>query len=139
MAGFISHFSIIPDLRIERSKKYPLIEILFLSMAAVAGDAGGWEEIEDFGRDHLEWLRQFLPYENGIAGHDAIARVMSRLDPKVLEASFIGWMKEAVNLTAGQVVAIDGKLELLSIKGCIITIDAMGCQRAIREKRRLKG
>ena len=181
MADFISHFSIIPDPRIERSKKYPLIEILFLSMAAVIGDAGGWEEIEDFGRDRLEWLRQFLPYKNGIAGHDAIARVMSRLDPEALESSFIGWMKEVVQLTDGQVVAIDGKtvrrsfkdgnrrsaihmvsawvtenkevlgqvkvadksneitaipelLDMLAIKGCIITIDAMGCQTAIAEK-----
>lgn len=181
MADFIAHFSIIEDPRQERCKKYPLIEILFLCMVAVIADAGGWEEIEDFGVDRQDWLRRFLPYDNGIPGHDAIARVMSRLEPKALQSSFMNWMKDVVDLTEGQVIAIDGKtvrrsfkngdrrsaihmvsafatanlvtlgqvkvdeksneitaipelLDLLTVKGCIITIDAMGCQTAIAEK-----
>jgi len=181
MSDFIAHFSIIPDPRVDRCKKYPLIEILFLCMVAVIADAGGWEEVEDFGIDRRDWLRQFLPYDNGIPGHDAIARVMSRLNPKALQSSFMNWMKDVVELTEGQVIAIDGKtvrrsfkdgnrrsaihmvsafatansvvlgqvkvdeksneitaipelLDLLAIKGCIITIDAMGCQTSIAEK-----
>ena len=66
MADFIAHFSIIPDHRINRCKKYLLIEILFLCMVAVIADAGGWGEIEDFGIDRRDWLRKFLPYDNGI-------------------------------------------------------------------------
>ncbi len=181
MANFISHFSVIPDPRIERSKKYPLIEILFLCMSAVVSGAEGWEEIEDFGQARQDWLRHFLPYRNGIAGHDAIARVMSRLDPKALQTSFVGWMQDVVTLSERTVVAIDGKtlrrsfkngdrksaihmvnawavankmvlgqskvdgksneikaipelLDILALKGAIISIDAMGCQRAIAEK-----
>ncbi len=181
MADFIAHFSIIPDPRVDRCKKYPLIEVLFLCMVAVIANAEGWEEIEDFGVDRQDWLRTFLPYANGIPGHDAIARVMSRLEPKALQSSFMNWMKDVVDLTEGQVIAIDGKtvrrsfkdgnrksaihmvsafatanmvtlgqvkvdeksneitaipelLNLLAIKGCIITIDAMGCQTAIAEK-----
>lgn len=181
MADFITHFSTIPDPRIERTKKYPLIEILFLCMCAVVSGASGWEEIEDFGLARLSWLRKFLPYQNGIAGHDTIARVMSRLDPKALQTSFVRWMQDVVTLTKGAVIALDGKtlrqsfrdgdrknaihivnawssankvtfgqvkvdkktneikaipelLEILAVKGAIITIDAMGCQTAIAEK-----
>lgn len=181
MPDFIAHFSIIPDPRVDRTKKYPLIEILFLCMSAVVAGADGWEEIEDFGTLRLDWLRQYLPYANGIPYHDTIARVMSRLDTKVLQQSFISWMQDVFILTNQKVIAIDGKsvrrsftdgnrknaihmvsawsaenkavlgqvkvaeksneitaipelLDILAIKGAIITIDAMGCQKAIAEK-----
>ncbi|MDR1921919.1 MAG: transposase family protein [Candidatus Adiutrix sp.] len=52
--------------------------------------AEGWEEIEDFDRVRKYWLRQYLPFKNGMPGHDTIARVMSRLNPKALQASFVG-------------------------------------------------
>ena len=181
MADFIGHFSIIPDPRIERCKKHKLIDILFLCMAAVVCGAEGWEEIEDFGQAREDWLRQYLPFANGIPGHDTIARVMSRLDPKALQASFVGWMQDVVTMTDRSIIAIDGKtlrrsfktgdrrsaihmvnawasannmvlgqlkvdgktneitaipelLSILAVKGCIITIDAMGCQTKIAEQ-----
>lgn len=181
MADFIAHFSIIPDPRIDRCKRHKLIDILFLCMAAVVCGAEGWEEIEDFGHAREGWLRQYLPFANGIPGHDTIARVMSRLEPKALQASFVAWMQDVVTMTDRSVVAIDGKtlrrsfkngdrrsaihmvnawasannmvlgqrkvdgksneitaipelLSVLAIKGCIITIDAMGCQTKIAEK-----
>lgn len=181
MADFIAHFSIIPDPRIDRCKRHKLIDILFLCMAAVVCGAEGWEEIEDFGHDREDWLRRYLPFENGIPGHDTIARVMSRLNPKALQASFVAWMQDVVKMTERQVVAIDGKtvrrsfkdgkrssaihmvnawavankvvlgqlkvdgktneitaipelLSILAIKGCIITIDAMGCQTKIAQQ-----
>ncbi|MBB1301510.1 transposase family protein, partial [Pseudoalteromonas sp. SR44-8] len=39
----------------------------------------GWEDIEDFGHDRLDWLRKYVPLEQGIPRHDTIARVMSRI------------------------------------------------------------
>lgn len=181
MADFIAHFSLIPDPRVERCKRHELIDILFLCMVAVVCGAEGWEEVEDFGHAREEWLRQYLPFSNGIPGHDTIARVMSRLEPKALQVSFVSWMQDVVTMTDRTVVAIDGKtvrrsfkngdrrsaihmvnawasannmvlgqlkvdgktneitaipelLSILAIKGCIITIDAMGCQTKIAEK-----
>ena len=176
----MSHFNNIPDPRIERCKRHALMDILFLSISAVLCGAEGWEDIEDFGHARLDWLKKYFPFKNGIPKHDTIARVLSRLNPKALQNSFIDWMNEACHLTQGEVVAIDGKtvrrsfkkgdrksaihmvsawasqnnmvlgqqkvnaksneitaipalLELLDIKGCIVTIDAMGCQVAIAE------
>lgn len=59
---FCASFNHISDPRIERCKKYALIEILFLSIAAVISGASGWEEIEDFGHSKLECLRQFQAF-----------------------------------------------------------------------------
>ncbi len=181
MSDFISHFSSIPEPRIERCRKHELLDILFLSISAILCGADGWEEIEDFGRAKLDWLRRYFPYTEGIPKHDTIARVLSRLDPEALQKSFISWVNAASELTNGEVIAIDGKtvrrsfqkgnrksaihmvsawacqnnlvlgqqkvdaksneitaipalLDLLDIKGCIITIDAMGCQTGIAEK-----
>ncbi|HFB66188.1 MAG TPA: ISAs1 family transposase [Aeromonadales bacterium] len=38
-----------------------------------------------------------------------------------------------VNARTNEITAIPALLELLDVKGCIITIDAMGCQRAVAE------
>jgi predicted transposase YbfD/YdcC len=40
---------------------------------------------------------------------------------------------------SNEITAIPKLLELLELKGCIVTIDAMGCQRAIAEKIVTKG
>ena len=183
--SFFDHFSELPDPRIERCRQHELLDIVFLSVCAVLSGADGWEAIEEFGEAKLAWLRRYVPFTNGIPRHDTIARVMSRLDPEALQRSFIGWMQAVVQVTAGEVIAIDGKtlrrsfdtatrkaalhmvsawgcangvvlgqlrtseksneitaipslLELLDVRGCIVTIDAMGCQRAIAEQIRAK-
>ncbi len=176
----MSHFKDIPEPRIQRCRQHELLDILFLSISAILCGADGWEEIEDFGKAQLDWLKKYFPYENGIPKHDTIARVLSRLDPTALQNSFISWMNAACELSQGEVVAIDGKtvrrsfrngerksaihmvsawacqnnivlgqrkvneksneitaipalLKLLEVKGCIVTIDAMGCQTEIAQ------
>ena len=109
MSDFISHFSSIPEPRIERCRKHELLDILFLSISAILCGADGWEEIEDFGRAKRDWLRRYFPYTEGIPKHDTIARVLSRLDPEALQKSFISWVNAASELTNGEVIAIDGK------------------------------
>lgn len=178
MSDFITHFSIIPDPRIERCKKHKLLDILFLTVSAVLSGAQGWEDIEEFGHSKQDWLKRFIELSNGIPCHDTIARVMGRLDPNALQECFFKWMNDVVAAIEGDVVAIDGKslrrsfdrasrknalhlvsawscaggvalgqvktaeksneitaiprlLELLEIKKCIITIDAIGCQKSI--------
>jgi predicted transposase YbfD/YdcC len=177
----VSNFSAIKDPRSDKNKRYPLDEILLLSVCAVVSGAEGWEGIEAFGRAKLDWLRQFLPYENGTPAHDCIAWVMAKLSPKAMQECFVAWTRSVAELTGGEVVAIDGKtlrrsydrrrgrsalhmvsawasanrlslgqvateeksneitaipklLELLELSGSIVTIDAMGCQRAIAEQ-----
>ena len=51
--------SIISDPRQQWKVEHKLSNILFLTIVAVIGGAEGWEEIEDFGHDHLNWLRQY--------------------------------------------------------------------------------
>lgn len=180
-ADLLSHFKTLEDPRIDRTKRYPLIEIIFLIISATISGCEGWKSIRDFGLLKLEWLRQFLPYENGIPVDDTIARVMRKLNTKQFANCFTRWIQAVTKATNGDVIAIDGKtlrrsfntadeqsaihmvsawstangvvlgqektaqksneitaipelLNSLAIKGCIVTIDAMGCQKDIAEQ-----
>ena len=174
------HFSVIKDPRQKWKINHTLFDILLLTVCAVIAGCEDWEEIEDFGVDHLDWLKKYGDFYNGISVHDTIARVISQINLKQFQRCFIDQMASCHNKTAGEIVAIDGKtvrgshdksarcgaihmvsafsaanevslgqvkteeksneitaipelLKLLEIKGCLITIDAMGCQGEITQ------
>jgi predicted transposase YbfD/YdcC len=180
-ASILMHFTPLKDPWIERNKLHALSDIILLTVCAVVSGADGWEAIEDFGREKLEWLRRFAPFKNGVPSHDCIANVLARLSPKGFQECFRTWTQAVAKATGGEVIAVDGKtargsrdrkrsrqplhmvsawasanrlvlgqeateeksneitaipklLELLDLKGCLVTIDAMGCQRAIAEQ-----
>jgi len=108
MEPLISMFQGLDDPRVERTKSYPLEEILFLVLSAVVSGVNFLTEVEEFGNAKLDWFRTILPYENGIPSHDTIGRVLGMLDPDALEAMFAAWMASAARRVKG-VVAIDGK------------------------------
>ncbi len=52
-----------------------------MTIFAVISGAESWEDIEDFGETHLDFLKQYGDFENGIPVHDTIARVVSCISP----------------------------------------------------------
>ena len=177
-ASLAEHFSSLEDPRAEHLIDHKLLEIILIAICAIICGAETWTDVELFGTERLEWLRQFMDLENGIPSHDTFGRVFARLDPEQFQACFISWVRAVFQVTQGQVVAVDGKslrrsydrtngreaihmvsawameshlvlgqqavqaksneitaipklLRLLDIAGCIITIDAMGCQTEI--------
>ncbi|KDA69864.1 DDE_Tnp_1-associated family protein, partial [Escherichia coli 1-182-04_S1_C2] len=44
-----------------------------MTIFAVISGAESWEDIEDFGETHLDFLKQYGDFENGIPVHDTIA------------------------------------------------------------------
>ena len=72
-------FGGIEDPRIDRTKLHNLLDIIALGILGIMAGAQSFEEIEDFGNTHEEWLRNYLELENGIPSHDTINRVLSSL------------------------------------------------------------
>ena len=108
--GTISeHFLSITDPRVDRTKRHQLIDIITIAICGILCGANSWVEIEVFGKTRAEWLSSFLELPNGIPSHDTIGRVFASIDLEECERSFTSWVKSIVNLTAGEVVAIDGK------------------------------
>ncbi|EOC0649678.1 ISAs1 family transposase [Salmonella enterica subsp. enterica serovar Apapa] len=182
----MEHISIIPDYRQPWKVEHKLSDILLLTICAVISGAEGWEDIEDFGNAHFDFLKQYGDFEYGIPVHDTIARVVACINPKKFHECFINWMRDCHSSDDGDIIAIDGKtlrhsydksrrrgaihvisafstmnslvlgqiktdeksneitaipelVNMLDIKGKIITTDAMGCQKDIAEKIRSQG
>ena len=105
----LRYFAELRDPRVERTREHLLEEILLIAIAAILSGANGWNEIEDYGHCKREWLQSFLKLPGGIPSHDTFNRVFSALDPEELEKGFVAWVSSIARLTAGEVVAIDGK------------------------------
>ena len=180
-ASVMDYFASIPDPRVERTRAHPLENILVIALLAVLCGADSFTAIEEFGQCKREFLATFLDLKGGIPSHDTFGRVLAMLEPSALQTAFRKWIGALVEVSKGEIVAIDGKtlrrsfrdagnksfvhmvsawaahnrvvlgqiktdeksneitaipnlLELLHIKGAVVTIDAMGCQKDIVEK-----
>ena len=105
----LKYFSELTDPRVERNREHLLEEILLIAIAAVLSGAESWNDIADYGKDKQEWLQTFLALPSGIPSHDTFNRVFAALDPEEMEKGFAVWVASIAKLTAGEVVAIDGK------------------------------
>jgi hypothetical protein len=176
--GFLDHMRVVPDHRFPGMVTYPLDEVVLATLVGVVCGAGDWEGVEEVATGALEWLRGFLPFDNGIATAQTLRKVFRLLDPQALQRGFAAW---AVSLRAEarEVIAVDGKtlrgskaspdrkgalhlvsayatearlvlarravdgksneitaipelLDMLNLRGAIVSIDAMGTQKGVR-------
>ena len=109
-ASLIECFSKLEDTRLDRKKRHQLIDIIVLSVCAIASGAKGWEAIEEFGKEKLDWLRQYIPLANGVPSHDCIAYVLSGISPVRFRECFLEWTNSIREHTDGEIMAIDGEL-----------------------------
>ncbi|PIF89970.1 putative transposase YbfD/YdcC [Acidovorax sp. 62] len=175
----LQHLQVIPDPRLERTRRHELQSILAIALCATIAGADNWVEVAEFGELLHDWFIRFVPLPSGIASHDTFARVFRLLDAKQLELACQQWLAQVAGRVYGT-VAIDGKsvrgsskgdarrplhmvsawaadmglllgqckvdgksneitaipelLRLLHLKGCIVTIDAIGCQKSIAQQ-----
>jgi len=101
-------FENMPDPR-RNNARHKLIDILTIAMFAVICGADGWEDIAEYGRAKLSWLKTFLELPHGIPSHDTFGDVFAKLRPEAFERCFMQWMEKMVQLSGGKLVAIDGK------------------------------
>jgi predicted transposase YbfD/YdcC len=105
-------FEIIEDPRIDRHRRYPLINILVFAFVAILSDQQSWYQIFAFAKANLEWFRQFIDTSSGVPSHDTFRRVFSLLDPSYLEQAVICWTEELRlknRMKNHRIVILDGK------------------------------
>ena len=105
----LKYFSELRDPRVERNREHLLEEILLIAIAAVLSGGESWNDMAEYGKAKQEWLKTFLKLPFGIPSHDTFNRVFAALDPEEMERGFADWVGSIARLTAGEVVAIDGK------------------------------
>lgn len=107
--SFHDHFHELSDPRVERTRKHPLINILFITVCGVLSGANSFAAIQEFGCDRRLWFARYLDLTNGIPSDDTFARVLARLDPAAFEKCLLGWIQAVQEVTKSRLIAIDGK------------------------------
>jgi len=152
-----------------------------IALCAVIAGADDFVTIAAWARQKRTWLAKILDLSSGIPSHDRFNAIFKAIKPAGFERCLLGRITSLHELTAGQLVAIDGKtlrqsfdkadaksaihmvsawatanhislgqvvvdqksneitaipklLELLDVSGCLVSIDAMGCQVEIAGK-----
>lgn len=119
--SFLSLFASVRDPRVRRTLRYPLGDLLLLSLCAVICGADGFVGICRWGRLHKSWLRERLGVA-AIPSHDTLGRVLCKLDAGEVASCLASlnqrlWSedKEAASLSdlseesGEEVIAFDGK------------------------------
>jgi predicted transposase YbfD/YdcC len=165
--SLLDHFSALTDPRQSWKVVYPLPEILLTILCGTMAGAEDFVEIKRWADRKLDFLRRILPFEHGVPSHDTLNDVMNALPAALFSECFAAWVA-GLRDGGADIVAIDGKtsrrarngdesplhtvasksneitaipilLERLELKGALVTIDAMGCQRSIADAIRAKG
>lgn len=105
-----AYFGDLTDPRVDRTKRHALLDIVTVALCGVICGAESWVEIEEFGKAKHGWFAQFLTLTHGIPSHDTFGPVFAALDPEQFETGFGLRMEAIAQHTAGQVVALDGKI-----------------------------
>ena len=108
-ASFPDYFQDLQDPRVERTRKHPLINVLFIAVCGVLSGANSFASIHEFATDRRQWFARYLDLTNGIPSDDTLARVLARLDPGAFEKCLLGWIQAVQEVTANRLIAIDGK------------------------------
>lgn len=107
--SFLDYFEELEDPRVERTKFYPVDEILLTTLCAVICGSEGWSDVELFGKYKADFLKEYLPFEHGIPSDDTFRRFFRSIDSKVFQDCFIRWVGSLDIPLNNKVIAIDGK------------------------------
>ncbi|RZP70376.1 ISAs1 family transposase [Vibrio vulnificus] len=178
--NLIEHLSVIEDTRSDINQKHDLIDVMFLVISAIASGSEGWQDIEIYGEEKLDWLRKYRPFVHGIPRRHTIARILRAVVAESLLEALACWINEQRTSQNKPIIAFDGKvlrgsyrndrktalqlvtaydterglilsqkptankngeinvvrqmLDIINVKGSVITVDALHCQRETLEK-----
>lgn len=112
MEYILKYVELIEDIRQQSKILHKLSDIVIIVLFAKLAGADDWEEIEDFAKCHVDFLKKYIRLENGVPSHDTIQRVMGSINPQYIQNLYAKW-NELVNSNEGEklkkIIAVDGK------------------------------
>lgn len=105
----LTPFATLKDPRINRTKKYVLLDLLFIALCAVVSGANDCVAIARFAKTKRLWLEKYLDLPDTDPSHDTFSKIFATLDGRQFVECFVLWVEALQGSTNGQVVALDGK------------------------------
>ncbi len=105
----LAPFAALEDPRLDRTKRYHPLDVIFMAPCAVVSGANDGVAMEKFGKSKRAWLEKYLSLPTGTPCHDTFTRVFAAVDGEAIVACFLKWVEALPESTDGQLVAIDGK------------------------------
>jgi predicted transposase YbfD/YdcC len=103
-----NYFESLTDPR-RREPTYPLENIVVMLLCAVICGADDFVAIAGWANSKKNWLAKFLDMSAGVPSHDRFNAVVAALRPREFEQCLLNWITALHEVTAGQIIAIDGK------------------------------
>src|SRR5579862_6411326 len=108
VALLLKHFSRLADDREPWRIVYPLSEVLLLLTCATIAACDDFDDIVAWGEHHLDFLRRFASFHNGIPCERWLRALVNRVDPTTFARCFEDWIA-ALWPGRHDLIAIDGK------------------------------
>lgn len=102
------HFENLTDPRRGEST-YPLLNVVVMTLAAVISGADDFVAIARWCTKNMIWLARYLDLSAGIPSHDRFNAIFASMNSREFEMCLLSWITSLHEITAGQVIAIDGK------------------------------
>jgi predicted transposase YbfD/YdcC len=114
MEKILEYLDFAVDVRESGKVRHKIKDCIALTFLADLSNAEKWEDVETFGKEHEEFLRQYLELPYGILSHDTIQRVFAAIWPEFLQGFRDRW-NELLSSGEGEkirkLLAIDGKTQ----------------------------
>jgi predicted transposase YbfD/YdcC len=108
LRSLLECFSAVEDPREAWRVAHPLQEVLLLVVCASVASCDDFDDIAEWGENHLSFLRRFLPYHHGVPGARWLNILMNRIDADLFSDCFISWASD-LRPDAPGLIALDGK------------------------------
>ena len=95
---FIRVLKEIDDPRMSSKVDYPLHEIILIAFLAILAGAGTYVDIESFAEAKSKWLKKHFFIKSGIPSHDTFRRVLSIIDPQLLQRATVTFLLDNIKL-----------------------------------------
>ena len=113
----VDYFASLDDPRIDRTKKYDMMTIIFIIIFGLGCGVRSWIGFHDLAVLNQDWLKCFIDLDS-IPSKDTIARFMRAVDPVKINECFMNWMQAAVSSLKGNIIPIDGKTIRSAFDAC---------------------
>src|ERR1700730_5978402 len=92
LRALLDHFAEIADARQGWKVMYPLREVLFLVVCGTIASGDDYDDVVDWGKAPLAFLRGFAEFHFGVPCADWLRCVMNRIGPKLFMECFSSWV-----------------------------------------------